>query len=668
MNEDDLIQKFRDEFHSDYAVLEDQRDKSNEEFRFSMVPGGQWEGYLEDSYANRARLEFDQVSDYLWRTYSRWTENRIAPEYSPNDDQSSEDDAELLDGLIRRDLRRRNGFVAIDTAVLEALACGVGAFHIATEYDDEEDPDNKDQNVVFKEIANAYSMVAWDSGARMANKSDAMRCTLIIPHTRKSFEEKYPDIVPDNSVSPDDRRWFNWTSPDLVYVAIRYHVEIKNTLVHTWANPITEETLHLEDDDLEDSKEELELQGFQEIGKKRVKRRNVYKSKFCGSTMLEKPRRIAGKYIPVIPIYGYRAFIDGVEFFHGVIRKRMDAQRVANMSLSLATESAAHSHEDKLIFAPEQVEAHANIWAADPHQQPYLVADPLYDDDGNVVATGPIGVKSGSTLSQTAQSLMQFTTDFIRAGTGGAPQDTLDTDASGKAINAIIKRVDLNTNPIFDNIKQSLTHAGDVFREIAREIYAERPGRVVKTVNRRGESVPTRLVETRAEGGQIVRSNDPSRGRFEVIVETGTSHETRDEETLQALKDIYAALDPQDPMRQPVLAMIIKLLPSSGLQDLKDHVHKMLLAQGIAKPESEADFKILQEMAEEQQNKQPSAQDQFVLASAAKEQTQAMRNQEEVRQMQFENQEIQADAAKKSAEAILTQIEASLKARGIGVD
>lgn len=651
---DDLIDKFREEFQADYAVMEEQRDRSNEEFRFSMVPGGQWEGYLEAAYENRSKLEFDQVSDYLWRTYSRWTENRIIPEYSPDDDDSTQDDADVLNGLIRRDLRRRNGFVAIDTAVFEAIACGPGAFHMATEYDDEEDPDNTDQNVCFKEITNAYSMVVWDSGARAANKSDAMRCTLLVPYTRKAFEEKFPDVDADTSIAPDDRRWFNWSSSDLIYVAVRYHIEVKSELVFTWANPVSEETIQLTEKELEESKKELELYGFEEIGKKRIKRRMVYKSKFLGSQIIEKPRRIAGKYIPIIPIYAFRAFIDGVEFYHGVIRKRMDAQRVSNMSLSLATESAAHSHEDKMIFAPEQVEAHKNIWAKDPHQVPYLLADPILDEStGGIAHVGPVGVKAGSTLSQTAAALMQFAADFIRNGTGGAPQDTLDTDASGKAINAIIKRVDMNTNPIFDNIKQSLIHAGEVYRQIAGEIYSDRPGRVVKLLNKRDEPMPTKLVDSRAKNGAIVRYNDPSKGRFQVVVNTGPSYETRDEETLIALKDIYVAMDPQDPKRQMVLAMIIKLLPTGGLDDLKEYVHKELLAAGVVKPESEEDKAYMQQLEQQKANAGPSPQDQFVMAAAQKEQTQAAKNQKEIEQINYKNAETAANTRLKQVEADL---------------
>ena len=154
----DDLNKFIEEFQLDYAAQEEQRDGANAEIRFAMVPGGQWEGYLEDDYENRAKLEVDQTSDYLYRTYAQWVDNRQSPTFSPDDDIATDDDSELLEGLLRKDIRRENGQAAIDTAIFEAMACGQGAFLVSTMYEDDEDEDNQDQVSVLKQISNAYSM------------------------------------------------------------------------------------------------------------------------------------------------------------------------------------------------------------------------------------------------------------------------------------------------------------------------------------------------------------------------------------------------------------------------------------------------------------------------------------------------------------------------------
>lgn len=640
---EDALQQYKNDFLTDYKVMEEQRDKANEELRFAMVPGGQWEGWLEDFYEDRAKMELDQASEYLYRTYAQWVDGRIGINYEPADDSTNDEDAEVMDGLWRRDLRYKHGQMAIDGAVFESFACGTGAFHLSTEYEDEEDPEDTDQRVCIEQINNAYSMVAWDTGSRRLDKSDASRCTILYPYTPEAFKQKWPDVDPTSAAHPTDRSWFNWHTPNLVYVACRYEVRKKSTVMHTWANPFTRDITHLTSKELDEERAELTAMGYEEINVKRIQRRNVYKTLFCGSQILEKERRIAGKYIPVIPIYGYRTYVDGIEYYHGLIRKRMDSQRLLNMSASLLAEEAAYSHEAKPIFAPEQVQGLASHWAQNRHQKPYLLAHPIYDENGNITHAGPLGTLDGSRLGQAAQTLIEITSGFIQQGTGGAPQDTIDPDASGKAINAVIKRVDQATRPLFENIAAALTHAAEVYRHIAAEIYAERT-RTVMLPNREGAVRSVQLLAQRGAANGIITGNDPSRGKFAVVVDTGPSYETQREETIEALKDIAQGIGPNNPLQQLILAKLIELLPSQGMNDIKDYVHRQLLLAGVSKPETDEDMQILQ--AASQQAGQPDPQTNYLAALAQREQSEAVKNAAEIAETQADTRKTLAETAR----------------------
>jgi len=623
------LERYKREFYTDFAATEEQRDKSNEELRFVMVSGGQWEGYLEDQFEDRAKIELDQCCDYLYRTYAQWTDNRVGVNYAPDDEATTDDDAELLDGLFRRDLQRRNGQAALDAAVFETMAAGYGAVHLCTEYEDDEDPDNEDQCVVLSELSNAYATVVWDSAARKVDKSDAERCTVLIPHSKDGFERKYPDATPGADLTPQDRRVFNWTTPDLVYEAIRYEVRVEDETVHTYGHPETGDIVRVREADLEDEKPELTALGYEFLRKKRLRRRNVYRVKFCGACELEAERRIAGKYIPVIPFYAYRAHVDGVDYWHGVVRKRMDGQRLLNMSASLMAESAANSSEDKMIFAPEQVEGLQTHWAQNRHQQPYRLARPLLDSEGKVLVAGPLGVESGASTAQAAQTLLTTVAELITRGTGGAPQDTIDPDASGKAVNAVLKRVDMNTQPIFDNIRTSMRHLGEVYRCIAADIYAARDGRVVNIVTKSGERQQRKLLEMRGKGGQIVYGNDVSKGRFEVIPDTGPSFQTQREETVQALKDVLATPALQDPaseLTQIVLTKLLELLPAQGMDEVKDFCRRKLLLSGIRKPETPDDIEYLRGLAAQQAQQGPDPQQELLAAASQNQRSEAALN------------------------------------------
>ena len=632
---DEPFERWKRQAEEDLSATTEQRDKSNEEIRFVTVAGGQWEGWLTDDFEDRAKLEFDQVSEYYWRTYGQWTENRVSVNYAPDDDASTDDDAELLDGLFRRDLRRNNGQASIDMAVREAMGGGYGAFMFNTEYEDDEDPDNEDQCVVITDLANAYATVIFDSSARRLDKRDAGHVTVLIPHSPAGFRKKYPDAkgITSTSVKPIDRRSLNWSTPQLVYEAIRYEVRVEERTCHTFGNPLSEDIQRLYEEDYEKVADfkadvrELKDSGYELLSKKKIKKRNVYRSKFCGSCVLEDERRVAGKFLPVVPVYGYWSHNDGVDHWHGLIRKKMDPQRLINMVVSVTAETTANAAEDKPIFDPEQMPAGIQpVWKKARHRVPYLLAKALRDPKtGAVVHQGPIGTAQGATMAPAAQALLTVCSELIMRSTGGAPQDTLDTDASGKAINAVLKRVDLTTKPIFDNIAAAMRHAGEVYRWIAAEVYAER-SRSVNVVTQDGQMQRRQLLQREVRAGQLVYANDPSRGKFEVIVDTGPNYQTQREEAIVALKDIVQTLQPQDPMQRLLIMRLVEMLPSQGLDDIKDYIRRQLLVAGIRKPETEEDMAVLDQLSQAQAQQGPDPQTELLSAAADQQRSEAALN------------------------------------------
>jgi len=532
----DKLEQFKSDFGTDYSATEEQRDKSNEEYRFWTVAGGQWEDFLEDHYENRSKLELDQTADYVYRTYGQWTQNRVNVHFSPDDSETDDDDAELLNGIYRRDFRRNNGIVSLDNAVLEAMGSGVGAIHISTEYDDKESVDSDLQNVVFRPIYNAYSMVAWDNSSKRIDKADAKRCTIVYEYSRDAFEREYPDIDQASAVTPYDRREFNWATKSSIFVADRYEVKKEKTTAYALINELTGEVRHEYGNDELEIRREAKKQGFVVSRKKRIEKQYVVKSRFYGDGFIEEEERIPGRYIPIIPFYGYRAYIDGSEFFHGLVRKRMDAQRLFNMEVSLLAENAASSYKRLPLFDPQQVKGLETLWSSDLSKKNYMVAKPITDKHGNILHSGPVGYLEPPVTDQNTQSLIQLTSQFIGTGTGGAPQDTIDPASSGKAINAVLKRVDLNVQPIIENIATALKWAGEVYRSIAAEIYSE--PRAIKVISEEGDESSVNLMELSVdqESGAPISKNDLSRCRFETVVDTGPAYETQKEETLETLK------------------------------------------------------------------------------------------------------------------------------------
>jgi len=59
--------RFVNQLRDDAANLNDVREEANEDMRFINVDGGMWEGFLEQQFDTRVKLQFDIVSNFLNR-------------------------------------------------------------------------------------------------------------------------------------------------------------------------------------------------------------------------------------------------------------------------------------------------------------------------------------------------------------------------------------------------------------------------------------------------------------------------------------------------------------------------------------------------------------------------------------------------------------------------
>ena len=281
------------------------------------------------------------------------------------------------------------------------------------------------------------------------------------------------------------------------------------------------------------------------------------------------------------------------------------------MEVSKLAEDSATANKRVPLFDPNQVKGMENHWAGDISRKPYMPIRPIYDKSGNIIHNGPLGYLEQSPIDPNTKALIELTAQFIQTGTGGAPQDTINPDASGKAIKAVIERIDLNTQPIMENIATAVKWAGFVYREIAADIYAQ--PRMIKTVAEDGGEQSVRLmsVDVDQDSGMPVYRNDLSKGRFEVVVDTGPQYQSRREATVETLKEIYAGLGENDPNRAAVLGMLIENLDGTGIDDLREYNRRRLLMMGIRKPETDEERQLLAQMSQ-----QPDPQQKLVEAAA----------------------------------------------------
>ena len=617
---DQMLDRYKQDIQKDADVVLEQRDKANEDMRFVNVVGGMWEGFLEDQFNDRTKLEFDIISNYIQRYIGQWNQSRVGVEYKANDRATSDEDADLINGIYRADFREFSGKMSIDNAVDEQATCGYGAFKLATKFVDEEDPENDHQRIEWRPVHNAYNSIYWDKAAKRIDKRDAVHCTELISFTPESFSKKYPDKDPVSAYHPNSRRFYNIDSSNaqssLIYVAKRYEIKREEVNVFVYSNLADGKVEVYSEEDHKLIEEELETNQFKNfLRKRKILKQSVYVTIFSGEDILEKSRRLAGKYIPIIPIYGYHSYIDGCEWYRGLVRKLMDAARLYNMQISQLAENSASTGQEIPIFDPSQMEGGISELWADRNTKPYLLARALRDNDGNIVAHGPTSYLKPSSLDANTQSLLQIVPSFVTATTGGAPQDTIDPNASGKAINALQKREDLNTQVMFDNIANAIEWSGSVYESMAQEVYSEK--RSVNVIEKDGVESSKELLKNVLDEntGRLTETNNLEGKKFRVYSDIGPQYDTLRQQTVDDLKGMLEVLRSQEGGQQytdAIIATILENVTGVGLGPLKDIVRRNMLMQGIAKPETDEEKEMV--AASQQPKEDPQAE---LVAAAA---------------------------------------------------
>ncbi len=602
------LEKLKTTTEKDFDALEQAMESADEDMRFIGEDGGMWADYLTDTYDDsRVKLELDVTSPHVMRYIGERNLNRANVVFTSNDKTTTDGDAQLLNGIYRADFKDNDGGIAQDNAVLEVGICGMGAFKLSTKFVDEDDPENEDQEICFTPITNAYNHVVFDETATRADKADAKRVTVLTPHSPDAFEEQWPDASQVSAPTSRQFRGFQWITRDVVYSATRYQIKTINDPVEVWRNIEANEVKAYTVEDLDDEKQglrqELKLLGWEYVRTRKLKRQTVWQTVFSGGDILEKEKRIAGKYLPIIPMYGVRTYLDNKENFRELVRKLKDGNRVLNSSVSRMAEDSSSAGTQIPILLTDQVKSETarGSWE-DPAGGAFVVVDPVDDGNGNII-NPPVQFMPTAQIDANTMGLIEVVSNFIQRETGNAPQDQVDPDASGKAIDALEDRQNLTTQLITDNILQSTKHSGKVYLSMAGDIYTKSQMKKIIGVNNKTSFEQLNVQSLDPQTGNPITLNDISRGRFAVDVEVGTQYESQKAATIGSIERVIEKVGENSPLQPALVGAWVENIEGTGLEGVKKVNRNMMLNQGTVEPETDEEEQLVAN-AQNQQNPQ----------------------------------------------------------------
>jgi hypothetical protein len=657
-----------------YESGQDAREKAANDMIFYFIT--QWDDInIQASSQLKYRGQFNLLKKAVRQIMSDLMSNKVQIDFSPINN-TSEDAAEILDGMYRKDSNHNLSLEAYENAKLEAIVCGVGAWQLYTEYVSD-NVGNVDQHIKRKPIFEANNTIFWDPNSKCLDKSDARFVSVLKAYSKEGYKNLVKDLTgrntkkvnPESFKTPEQAYNFQWLlgEGEKIYVVEFYHRKKIKDIIYTLSDPFGQ-NIYFNKSDIKKHMDDLLDKGFSIVNEKKIERWQVKRYVASGEEILKRTI-IPGQHIPIVPCYGEHAVIEGEEYYEGTVRPTKDPQRLQNFQMSYLTDIVARSPVQQPIFTREQIAGFEHMYKQNGVENwyPFLLVNDT-DKQGNAFQNAPIGVMPEQKVPGALMTSIELTRKAVEdVANPGLPQSTADPDISGKAVLALQARLDMQSLTYQEHYKYAKRRDAEIYASMAAVIYDTNRQIVIETpegVKRRVELMKSNIGNT----GELGFINDLRNAEFEVYSKLGPDYTSQKEQVLDRIERIIPIIPPEDPMREILILNQINL--TDGMEfskGIKEYVNKRLVLLGAKKPETPEEQKAL-----EAATQAPKEDANMVLAKAEelKGKADVMGEQREGIEMQLddENTKIkhQIDAYKAETDRMQVMVEA--KKTGVEVE
>lgn len=649
-----------------YTYSQTTRERASDDMVFYWVT--HWSSDMLQDSQLAYRGEFDVLRKAGRDVMSSIKSNPVQVDFEPKD-ATRDDAAELLDGIYRNVDSHNYSINAYENAANETIVCGMGAWEIYTEYETIRG-DSEHQVIKRRPIYEANNCVLFDPNAKLLDKSDAEYAVVLASYTPDGYRRLVEDLTGEDPgevsasdfSTPQESYSFPWLSGkgEHIYIANFYHRKKVKDKILTLENPYGQ-TLKVREKSLVDVMDELIDAGFEVLSEKTVERYEVRKY-ICSGKEIIFSDVIPGEHIPVVPMYGEYARIEGEEHYEGITRLAKDPQRLRDFQLSYLADIVSRSPRRKPIFLAEQIEGFETMYSENgaDNNYPYLLQNRL-DKGGQPLPIGPVGEMPEQPMPQALIASIALSKESIEdVANAGLPQNIADPDLSGKAVLALQNKIDQQSMVYQEHLKHAKRRDGEIFASIAAEIFdVAREVTITKPDGSRDKARVMEVVYDRSSGKEVVL-NDVSNAEFDVYSTISASYSSQKEQTLDRLMNMLDRIPPTDPMHKAVLLKSMILTDGTDFDDIREYANKQLVMSGFKEPETEEEIAMMQQLA--QQGQEPSAE--MVLAQAEMVKGQAADKEANFKmvklqyEMQNEGAKRQVDGFKAETDRISVQVDA----------
>ena len=554
--EDEILTEAKDAFERCVAAEATNRTEALDDLRFARL-GEQWDQAIVKSRQLEGRpcLTINRLPTFIRQVINDSRQNKPQIKIKPADSNADPETAEIYTGLIRNIEQASAADVAYDTAADFAASMGFGYFRIGVEYAYD---DTFDRDIQIQRIANPFAVYA-DPDSTAADSCDWNLAFIVESMRKAEFEARFKGAEPvdwqgyESLAAP-------WVTDETVQVAEYWTREkVSRPIVL-----LSDKSIHAADAYAQ-IKSMYDAVNVTVAAERAVASWKVTQRLMTGAEILQ-TTEWAGRYIPIIPVYGEELNVEGERVFKSLIRDAKDAQRNLNYWRTTATELVALAPRAPWVGARGQFTSDAAKWdSANTENHSKLEYDPI--PGIQPPQRQPFaGVPAGA-----LQEAMNASDD-IKAITGiyDASLGARSNETSGIAIKARQREGDVSTFHFIDNLSRAIKHAGKVIVDLIPSVYTQE--RIIRVLGEDGKADTVPLGQpTRFKG--VERVFNLGAGKYDVVVDAGPGFTTRREEAAQQMIELLRAF----PQAAPVIGDILaKNLDWPGAEEIAKRLQSML--------------------------------------------------------------------------------------------
>lgn len=569
VTDDEFLTEMRDRYELAREATDKGYKRALEHMKFAFIPGNQWDAWMCKTRANRPMYEVNKVRQALKQITNDQRQNRPQAQVRPSRDASVEM-AEMRQGMLRGIEANSRADNAYDTAFQYAVGGGFGAWRIATEFADE---GSFDQDILIQEIANPYA-VRFDPTAREKDRRDGRFAFVEEDIPRTEFKARYPkaDMI---AFEGNDSRVHSWWTDETIKIAEYWYKTTEER-----------EILQLSDGRVVKAAEvsqildELAQSGITVTNRRVVNAPVVKHCVVSGNEILDGPNDWAGKFIPLVPVWGNILNLEGKDEFCGETAFAEGAQRMHNYERSIFIEVLAKQPLSPFFATAEAIEGYEKQYERIGTDDPPVL---LYKADVNAPNGGKPSREPPPIFPAALAQAALMSADDIKATTGkyDASLGQRSNETSGRAILARQREGDVSSFDYIDNLSKAMLYSFEIVDDLMPHIYDSQ-----RTVRIIGNDDAEKVLEINQpvmdeQTGQWIEVNELARGKYAIAVTVGPSFTTQRQETAEAMLNLS-----NDPSPLGLLAKFgfINSLDAPGMEDIRKGARKVLVGMGLLEP------------------------------------------------------------------------------------